>query len=765
MRKRKLIERYVIAAILPYSLLSLVLLTAILFLQQAGRYTELIFHSVVPPGLVYKLSLALLPAVLVFTLPLSILAGTIIGFGRMGSDSEIVALRAAGTGTWKMLWPALTLGFVATLAAFYLNMTEAPRAQQLLLRVGIQAALYKLDSPVEPRSFTTELPGSVIYVRDGDKTEGKWGRVFIYSQERDKSTRLVTAQSGRLASSADKSELVLENAVMTTLPADGTAQNSSYVVERLSQLRIVFDTGRSDLIARLQQPRLSPEEMDWGELRKSLAQSAGRDRRDAETVVHKRLTFSISPLIFALFGSALALRVRRGSRGFGVLLSLGVVILYYLIALAGDQMVRAGTLSPLTGTWMATVLVLLASGILLASRRFQIGTWFRPRTTSATQPGVAAEARERRSLRARRLLVGFTLLDKDILRAMTISFLLGFVGLVAIFNIFTLFEMWRFITWNRAGMTLVAQYLFYLFPLVSVEISPGSVLVASLITYAIIARRSEAVAWWASGQSVYRLMAPGLAFAMVIGGAIWFVQERAMPAANIRQDSLRARIRGTIAQVTASSGRRWLVSASGTRIYSYEFDEQKQSLIKPAIYDFDDAATNLTRVTMGEEGKWTGSNQLEISAAQIVNVGGQQITRETLPQTEINGTDPPNVFRPTIARPSQLSAEALRGHVKALKQRGADTASLAVALQRKYADPFSVTVMALLGMPLAISFGRKSAVVALCSAVGVSLAFWLVSGGFEQLGDHGLLPPGVAAWTPIAIFAGSGLYFISRVRT
>ena len=373
MRKRKLIERYVIAAILPYSLLSLVLLTAILFLQQAGRYTELIFHSVVPPGLVYKLSLALLPAVLVFTLPLSILAGTIIGFGRMGSDSEIVALRAAGTGTWKMLWPALTLGFVATLAAFYLNMTEAPRAQQLLLRVGIQAALYKLDSPVEPRSFTTELPGSVIYVRDGDKTEGKWGRVFIYSQERDKSTRLVTAQSGRLASSADKSELVLENAVMTTLPADGTAQNSSYVVERLSQLRIVFDTGRSDLIARLQQPRLSPEEMDWGELRKSLAQSAGRDRRDAETVVHKRLTFSISPLIFALFGSALALRVRRGSRGFGVLLSLGVVILYYLIALAGDQMVRAGTLSPLTGTWMATVLVLWPAEFFLLPAAFRSG--------------------------------------------------------------------------------------------------------------------------------------------------------------------------------------------------------------------------------------------------------------------------------------------------------------------------------------------------------------------------------------------------------
>ena len=87
------------------------------------------------------------------------------------------------------------------------------------------------------------------------------------------------------------------------------------------------------------------------------------------------------------------------------------------------------------------------------------------------------------------------------------------------------------------------------------------------------------------------------------------------------------------------------------------------------------------------------------------------------------------------------------------------------ALQRKYASPFSVIVMALIGMPLAISLGRKSTVVALCSAVVVSLAFWLVSGGFQQLGEHALLPPGPAVWTPIVIFACGGLYFISRVRT
>jgi len=76
-----------------------------------------------------------------------------------------------------------------------------------------------------------------------------------------------------------------------------------------------------------------------------------------------------------------------------------------------------------------------------------------------------------------------------------------------------------------------------------------------------------------------------------------------------------------------------------------------------------------------------------------------------------------------------------------------------------------VIIMALIGMPLAVSLGRKSTVVALCSAVVVSLFFWLLSSGFHQLGEHALLPPEVAAWAPIAIVSGSAFYFISRVRT
>jgi len=765
MANRRLVERYVLRTIFPYSLASLILLTAILFAQQTGRYFETIFHGVMPSSFVYGLALALLPTVFVFTIPMAVLSGTIIGLGRMGSDSELVAMRAAGVSTWRILWPALALGLIATAVTAELNLKEAPRAQQQLRLVAVRSALYKLDSPVEPRIFTSEIPNYVIYVRDGDQSRGQWGRVFIQTHEADQSAMLVTARAGRIDSSAEKSELVLEDAMRTRLPA-ADARDQSYIVDRFDLLRIDFNTGRGTLLAKMRRHESTPDAMGWSELRQFMAHSTGAEKREASMIFHKRLAFSLTPLVFSLFGSALALRMRRGSRGFGVLVSLLVLMIYYLVALGGDQMARAGSLPPIIGAWVATVLA-MTFGIVLLARQRLIGLRFG--RTAKDEPAIAARDEVAPVLTgqsARRWLVSFpTLLDVSIVRTMAFSFFSGFVTLALIFNVFTTFELWRFIAANRASIKLVAQYLFYLLPLVSVELLPGSVLVAALMTYAMIARRREAVAWWASGQSVYRLMLPGLVFAVLISAGLWFIQERVMPQANVMQDSLRARIRGNINQLAAGSERRWLVSADGARIYSYEFDERRQVLLKPAIYEFDDHQIQLTRVTFGEEGKWLNAKEFEITRAQWVNLNEPRVSRQSAEQLKITGVDPPSVFRPTVDRPSQLSADRLRVYIKTLKDRGADTAALAVALQRKYAAPFGVIVMALIGMPLAISFGRKSTVVALCSAVAVSLAFWLVVGGFQQLGEHALLPPAPAVWTPIVIFACGGLYFISRVRT
>jgi LPS export ABC transporter permease LptF/LPS export ABC transporter permease LptG len=759
---RKLIARYVIQGALPYVFLSLVLLTAILFTQQAGRFAELALYTDLPLSLAGEIAAALLPSVLTLTLPVAVLAGIVIGMARMGSDSEIIAIRAAGVGTWSLLWPVLLIGLAATGFATYLHVKEAPQAARDLRRAAVQGALRKLESPVEPRTFNTDITGYVLYVRDGDKVQGTWGRVFVYAQKAGTPTRIVTARSGRIDSSNDSSELVLSDAVAMTIPTGNGERD--YAVERFAQFRIRIDTGRAELFESLSQKDLQTEELDWSELRQQLHTGPVEERREAARTMNRKLSLSVAPFVFALFGGLLGVRVRRGGRGAGILLSLAVTIVYYLISLLGESLARNRTVSTVIGGWMATAVMLLLSLVVLRfdslPRLTFAKRWLRKRHAGNQTKSYAAE----HTLGAGRS--GFpSLLDTSLFGTLTTSFAIGFVSLVSIFVIFTLFELWRFIGLYHIPAGVVGKYLLYLLPLVAVELFPATMLITVLITYALLARRNEAVAWWASGQSVYRLMMPGLLFAVAAGAGTWLVQEHLMPSANVKQEALRARIRGGQPRAITKTGRQWLASPENRRLYSYEFDEQAKLLREPAVFELDDEAVHLKRVTTGKLGWWTNGNQLQVSDAESVTLTGMVIGRQHEAETMLAGVDPPQVFRPTVDKPSQLSVTALTSYLKASKQRGVDVAALAVAVQRKYVSPFSVLVMAFIGMPLALAFGRRGAIVALCVAVGVSVAYWGISGGFQQLGNHGLLPPEVAAWAPAVIFAAAGTYFLSRVRT
>jgi lipopolysaccharide export LptBFGC system permease protein LptF len=188
-------------------------------------------------------------------------------------------------------------------------------------------------------------------------------------------------------------------------------------------------------------------------------------------------------------------------------------------------------------------------------------------------------------------------------------------------------------------------------------------------------------------------------------------------------------------------------------------------LHEPVVYELDGEGVHLSGVVTGPLAYWSDTSHLTIKDAHVMMLKGLEVEQHKEPELMRAPVEPPQVFKPSIDKPSQLSARGLSAYLNAAKRRGVQVSSLAVALQRKYASPFGVMIMALLGMPLALSFGRRGAVIALCAAVGVSIAYWGVGGGFQQLGEHGMLPAAVAGWAPLVIFAAAGVYFLSRLRT
>src|SRR5512140_1493283 len=110
-----LISKYLVQAIVPYFLFSWLLLSVILFVQQASRFSDIFFSVNIPANLVWQLTVALIPNVIAFTCPMAVLVGTIIGLSKMQGDSELVAVRAAGVGNLQIIVPIVILGIALSI--------------------------------------------------------------------------------------------------------------------------------------------------------------------------------------------------------------------------------------------------------------------------------------------------------------------------------------------------------------------------------------------------------------------------------------------------------------------------------------------------------------------------------------------------------------------------------------------------------------------------------------------------------------------------
>ncbi|HOM99945.1 MAG TPA: LptF/LptG family permease, partial [Acidobacteriota bacterium] len=84
-------------------LISLILLTFVVFAREFGRLAELLIQKQADVIVTGKVVLCLLPSILVFSLPFSLLIGIMIGLSRLSGDNEITALRAVGTSSWQLV--------------------------------------------------------------------------------------------------------------------------------------------------------------------------------------------------------------------------------------------------------------------------------------------------------------------------------------------------------------------------------------------------------------------------------------------------------------------------------------------------------------------------------------------------------------------------------------------------------------------------------------------------------------------------------------
>ena len=755
-----LISKYLIQAVLPYYIFSWLLLSVILFLQQASRYSDIFFSVNIPSNLVWQITLALIPNVIAFTCPMAVLVGVIIGLSRMLGDSELIAVRSAGVGNFQISLPIVFLGIILSFFTFFINLYGVPFAAGIVRQVALQTALHKLASPIEPGVFNSEINGYTIYVKGGDIEKGAWENIFIYNENKESGeARLITSKSGRIDAENENTELVLENAIVSTFSTNQL--KPKFVSENVGQFRVAIKTKRGEIIEKLNASEGTPDELGLRELAQYAEGKEGKEKIEAQILWQRRIILSITPLIFALLGTALVLRFNRGGRGLGVFLALIGLILYYLVTLLGEQLARTNQISVFTASLFPILISTLVISYLFLTNRIlfgkAIGNAFSRLKTPF--PGNVGETDNKKSL----FSLSTGILDFDIVRNLLKYFSLTVIFLTAIYMIFTAFELWKFAGEINNGFLLLTQYLFFLLPFIYLQLSPSALMIATLTTFVIKSRQNEIVSWTAAGQSVYRLLLPCFCLMIVLGAVNWGIQEFVAPKTNTIQDGLRSQIRSRGMPVK-KEGKYWV--ANNKRIFSFETVDKKnefdQAVKNLTIYEFSPDETRLQIIYRMSEAVWEKDKIKFHGTAekQVLNNGKVEISQ--ISEGEL--IESSNPFNNLNEKPSHLNRRETRELIRDSNSE-TERRNLEVALEKKYTTLFLPFVITLFTAPFALSLSRKGRVVTVGYAVAVWLLFMGATITFEQFGQNGFIAPKFAVWSPLFLFSIIGAYLLSKVRT
>src|SRR3954453_21851530 len=191
------LDRYLVREIALPFVIGLTTLTFLLELPPILVRGEELIARGVEWTIVARVLLTLLPQSLCLTIPMAVLLGILIGFGRLSADREFVAMQACGVSLMRLSRPILLVAVLGTAATAYEMIVALPEANQSYREIVYVVMAGRVESSVKPLVFYQDFPDKVIYVRDLP-AGGGWRDVFLADTSRPNETTVYFAREGRI---------------------------------------------------------------------------------------------------------------------------------------------------------------------------------------------------------------------------------------------------------------------------------------------------------------------------------------------------------------------------------------------------------------------------------------------------------------------------------------------------------------------------------------------------------------------------------------
>lgn len=368
-----LLYTYLATEMLAPFFASFLILNGILFLGKLVPFLDIIFNYGINFPDFIRLCAYIIPNLLLFSIPMASMIGVIIAFTRLSNENEIMAMKAAGIGLYKMLPPVIIFAlFTASLASLS-SIHFIPSGNEAMRKMLFQLAKEKIDKGLKEKQFSDSINKVVLYVDTIDKTN-IWHGVYVSDLRQKKAPLAIVARSGIL-------DARVEDMFLTLKLHDGTMHRS---VNDLTQT-IQFKTYTLNL--PLENPKTvgdgSPtqagkKELSLKELR-DMAQEKGTKSPGGLSLLieyHKRLVLPVGCFVLSLLGMPLALQSRPGQRSYGFPIGLSLFILYYIMITAAKAMSENQTFPLIAAMWTPNIIFAALTYYLIRSSALESNNTF-----------------------------------------------------------------------------------------------------------------------------------------------------------------------------------------------------------------------------------------------------------------------------------------------------------------------------------------------------------------------------------------------------
>ena len=414
----KKINKYIIIETIGPFLAGVLFFTFVFVIQLLPELVRLIVNNGAPLFMSLEVFVYMLPFNTAITIPMSILMASIIGYGRLSSDNEIIVMRALGFPHMRIYMPIIILGVITFIFSLFFNnviMSESNYRYRALISYMVNIrpsiAVGKLEF-----SRIDDLGLSIGAKYADDKSISN---VVIYDASKTK--RVITAKYGLWRNNEANSQVVtltLYDGIVQEMPDYGFVSNDYTVFDSMdiniirnvstltSHERGLREMPSWKIREKINDAKLnankSVDEQISGMINNSYENvknttdittfsneyiktnaaelTAIREKAINEAVpyfyyieFHKFISIPAACLFMVLIGAPLGIVGKRSGKGFGFGISVIVVVIYYLLITAAELIAGGKKVPPMLAMWFPNIVLAMMGAFFMIRSFFSRG--------------------------------------------------------------------------------------------------------------------------------------------------------------------------------------------------------------------------------------------------------------------------------------------------------------------------------------------------------------------------------------------------------